>query len=65
MSAEVFASVSPTNNQKIKKDIDKVLKTNSAIKYAFFMSPGYEVGRQEKHERDGVIVWSLGCIDAL
>ncbi|MUK79129.1 hypothetical protein [Aliivibrio fischeri] len=65
ISAEVFASVSPTNNQKIKKDIDKVLETNSAIKYAFFMSPGYDVGRQEKHERDGVIVWSLGCIDAL
>jgi hypothetical protein len=61
LAAEVFASVTPGNNQKLKKDIDKVAATSAAIKYSFFMCPGFEPGRQPALERDGVRVWSLLC----
>lgn len=59
LAAEVFASVTPTNNQKLKKDIDKVAKTSAKLKFAFFMCPGFELGRQNQLERDGVSVWAL------
>ncbi len=65
LAAEVFASVTPSNNQKLKKDIDKVFATNAQFKYAFFMSPKFDLGRQNKFERDGVIVWALKCTQAL
>jgi len=65
LAAEVFASVTPTNNQKLKKDIDKVSKTNAAFKYAFFMCPGFELGRQTKFESNGVLVWALRSANAL
>lgn len=45
VAAEVFASVTPTNNQKLKKDIEKVASTKASIKYSFFMSPKYKAGR--------------------
>ncbi len=61
LAAEVFASVTPTNNQKLKKDIDKVAATAASIKYSFFMCPGFEPGRQASMERDGVRVWALLC----
>ena len=61
LAAEVFASVTPSNNQKLKKDIDKVAATDAAIKYSFFMSPGYDGGRQASMEREGVRVWALKC----
>lgn len=61
LAAEVFASVTPSNNQKLKKDIDKVAATSAATKYSFFMCPGFEPGRQPALERDGVRVWSLPC----
>ena len=59
LAAEVFASVTPTNNQKLNNDIDKVIKTNAKHKYAFFMCPNFEPGRQVNFERDGVKVWAL------
>ena len=65
MAAEVFASVTPTNNQKLKNDIDKVLKTNAALKLAFFMCPGFDLGRQPQFDRDGVQVWALKGANAL
>lgn len=65
LAAEVFASVTPTNNQKLRKDIDKVSKTDAAFKYAFFMCPGFELGRQTKFENNGVLVWALKGADAL
>lgn len=65
LAAEVFASVTPSNNQKLKKDIDKVLGTDAQFKYAFFMCPKFELGRQNKFERDGVTVWALKGAQAL
>lgn len=59
LTAEVFASVTPTNNQKLKKDIDKVLQTNANLKFVFFICPNFELGRQPQFERDDVIVWAL------
>lgn len=59
LTAEVFASVTPTNNQKLKKDIDKVLQTNANLKFVFFICPNFELGRQSQFERDDVIVWAL------
>ena len=59
LAAEVFAAVAPTSNQKLKKDINKVLETEAKLKFVLFMCPNFELGRQLKLERDGVIVWAL------
>ena len=59
LAAEVFAAVTPTSNQKLKKDINKVLETNTKLKFVFFICPNFELGRQPQLERDNVIVWAL------
>ena len=59
LAAEVFAAVAPTSNQKLKKDINKVIKMDARLKFVFFMCPNFELGRQAKLERDSVIVWAL------
>ena len=59
LAAEVFAAVAPTSNQKLKKDINKVLETNAKLKFVFFMCLNFELGRQLKFERDDVVVWAL------
>ena len=59
LTAEVFAAVAPTSNQKLKKDINKVLETEAKLKFVFFICPNFELGRQIKLERDNVIVWAL------
>lgn len=59
LAAEVFAAVAPTSNQKLKKDINKVLETDATLKFVFFTCPNFELGRQTKLEREGVIVWAL------
>ena len=51
LAAEVFAAVAPTSNQKLKKDINNVLETESKLKFVFFMCPNFELGRQSKLER--------------
>lgn len=63
LAAEVFASVTPTNNQK--KDINKVLATDAKLKFVFFMCPNFELGRQPKLEIDDVIIWALKCANML
>ena len=65
LAAEVFAAVAPTSNQKLKKDINKVLETDAKLKLVFFMCPNFELGRQPKLERDNVIVWALKGADKL
>lgn len=59
LAAEVFAAVAPTSNQKLKKDINKVLESNAKLKFVFFICPNFELGRQPQFERDDVIVWAL------
>ena len=59
--AEVFAATSPRSNDKLNKDIAKVLTGKEELKYVFFLCPGYEEGpvKSQQHP-DGVVVWSLG-----
>lgn len=59
LAAEVFAAVSPKNNQKLKKDTNKVLGTDAKLKFVFFICPNFELGRQPQLERDDVVVWAL------
>jgi O-acetyl-ADP-ribose deacetylase (regulator of RNase III) len=61
IAAEVFAAVSPDNNDKLTKDISKVGKTCARYKYVFFHSPGVVGGRQRHLEPQGssVEVWSV------
>lgn len=61
ISAEVFAAVSPASNNKLKKDIEKVSKSQARHKYVFFMCPSCEEGPHLKCKAPkGIIVWSLG-----
>ncbi len=60
--AEVFAAVTPRNNCKLKKDLEKVSKAMFKHRYVLFMSPGLEAGPyQGALKAAGVTVWSLGC----
>lgn len=59
LAAEVFAAVAPTNNQQLKKDINKVLEINAKLKFVFFICPNFELGRRPQFERDDVIIWAL------
>lgn len=62
LACEVFAAVNTSNNRKLRKDIEKVGKTQAVHKYVFFMCPGIAAGRQYKLEREpGVQVWSVGA----
>jgi len=59
--AEVFAAVNPANNQKLRKDIDKVRDAPHRYRYVVFMSPEHREG-PHAHAAAGedVTVWSLG-----
>ncbi|MBP5996716.1 MAG: hypothetical protein KAX99_00835 [Azonexus sp.] len=60
--AEVFAAVTPQNNQKLVKDIEKVSASTTAHRYVLFMSPGWVAGvYRSPADYGGVTVWSLGC----
>ena len=56
LAAEVFAAMAPTNNQQLRKDINKVLETNAKLKFVFFICPNFELGRRPQFERDDVII---------
>lgn len=61
LACEVFAAVNTSNNQKLKKDLAKVGKTDAKHKYVFFMCPGFQTCRQPNLERSPSIqVWSVG-----
>ena len=60
--AEVFAAVTPKNNQKLRKDITKIAQSVARHRYVLFMSPGHELGPYRGvPNTQGVTVWSLGC----
>jgi hypothetical protein len=60
LAAEVFAAVDPTNNGKIKSDVDKLANDKARYRYVFFMSPGRShLERHEKYESGGVQVLSV------
>jgi hypothetical protein len=47
VAAEVFAATSPTSNQKLKKDVDRLVSVRAAHRYVFFAAPGFPAGRQK------------------
>jgi len=62
IAAEVFAAVTPSNNNKLNKDIAKVAGSEAAHKYVFFMCPGVEEGERPSHAGyPEVKVFSLGA----
>lgn len=58
--AEVFASVDPTNNSKIQKDIKRIRLNSAKHKYVFFISPKTDSGIYKSKSDNGVIVISFG-----
>ena len=60
IAGEVFAATKPNSNNKLKKDIDKVLSIVAKYKYVFFMCPEIERGEYNQNINKDVIVWSLG-----
>jgi predicted O-linked N-acetylglucosamine transferase (SPINDLY family) len=60
IAAEVFAATSPSNNNKLNKDFEKVSKTNAANKYVFFLCPSIEAGMYHSKSTNEVTVWSIG-----
>jgi hypothetical protein len=60
IAAEVFAATKPSSNNKLNKDIKKVLETDAKYKYSFFMCPDIESGEYRQKSTPDVIVWSLG-----
>jgi hypothetical protein len=61
--AEVFAAVTPENNRKLSKDIERVASSHAKHRYVFFMCPGYKAGKYfSRRSTKGVVVLSLGCV---
>ncbi len=59
--AEVFASVNPSNNQKLKNDINRISMIDAKHRYVFFISPKKELGIYESSwDVDNVTVISFG-----
>lgn len=60
LGAETFAAVTPTNNRKLIKDLEKLRDREEEYRYVFFISPTHMVtSRQERLEKYGVHVWSI------
>lgn len=59
VGAETFAATSPRSNDKLNKDIKKLSVASELHRYVFMMCPGFERGRHERLERDGVQVWAV------
>lgn len=60
IAAEVFAATTPSSNNKLNKDIEKVCTTEAAHKYVFFLCPGIESGLYNKKSTKEVSIWSIG-----
>ena len=59
LAAEVFAAVTPRNNKKLRKDIDKVCAAQANHRYVFYYCPNEALSQQEHEsifERTKVIV---------
>ena len=59
--AEVFASVNPSNNQKLKNDINRISLVDAKHRYVFFISPKVPAGIHNSiWNKSNVKVISLG-----
>lgn len=61
VGAETFAAVTPGNNEKLKRELDKLGACREVLhRYVFFMSPTHPgTMRRQDLERDGIQVWSV------
>jgi len=62
VAAEVFAAVRPSNNRKLTKDLQKLVREcpEARARYVFFHAPGFQHERQQKLESlDGIEVWGI------
>lgn len=60
--AEVFAATHPNSNDKVRHDVQRLIKNASdfAYRYVFFSCPEFKsLSRQTQFEHDGIEVWSL------
>jgi hypothetical protein len=65
IGAETFAAVDPRNNNKLKKDLAKLLGREECHRYVFFSSPRYPVTeRRVELEVNGIQVWSIATTDS-
>lgn len=60
IAAEVFSATSPSSNNKLNKDIKKVIATGANHKYVFFSCQNIEAGLYKPKSNKNVMVWSLG-----
>ncbi|MGO9572445.1 MAG: hypothetical protein ACLP5H_33430 [Desulfomonilaceae bacterium] len=62
IAAEVFAAVSPQNNDKLRLDIAKVTTAVARYRYVFFMCPDMPPGLEHNSLQSGSVqIVSLGC----
>jgi hypothetical protein len=60
VAAEVFSATRPTSNQKLKKDIARLLPDPARHRYVFFACPNFAVGRHPNLESDpGIQVYAV------
>jgi len=57
--AEVFATVNPANNRKLRLDVAKAAKSHAAHKYVFFLCPKFSGKRESVSGFDSVTVIAL------
>jgi hypothetical protein len=57
--AEIFASVTPSNNGKLRKDVAKVDKLKAKYKYVFFLCPEYSGKQKSLPEFPSVVIIAL------
>ena len=63
--AETFAAVTPANNGKLRKDLDKLARCpDIRHRYVFFMAPKYPTSQrcealERQYRCDGIQVWSV------
>jgi hypothetical protein len=62
VAAETFATVHPSNNRKLTKDVQKLVRECPEVqaRYVFFGEPGFRHERQVKLETiAGIEVWGI------
>lgn len=63
VAAEVFATVTLKNNNKLAKDMHRIAASDARHRFVFFHAPGYSQGRQLKLEKvRGVEVWAIDVL---
>lgn len=60
----VVAAVDPLNNQKLKKDIAKVVSTTAKYKFVFYYSPSPKENPVDGYQNQGVQVIPLRSLEA-